>query len=224
MKKKIKHLFPIACFVSGIILIISVGYQIYCEPYHEADKRNHFEDMLIDGYMDEKAEIPDEAPSEEAHLVEYQYIDVNDYSFRVHIDCILVIDKINMKKAVIRGNTLADNDFNLSKYYFVTADLSTTLKGNYIIYGHSSQTYGHSFNRLDEMNVDDTFYVIQGNTRYSYKVEAVDRVLRSKSDAYFPHDVGKRVTLVACEKNLAAGYSEKRIIIVRAVQTREEKI
>lgn len=74
------------------------------------------------------------------------------------------------------------------------------------------------------MNVDDTFYVIQGNTRYSYKVEAVDRVLRLKSDAYFPHDVGKRVTLVACEKNLAAGYSEKRIIIVRAVQTREEKI
>ncbi len=115
MKKKIKHLFPIACFVSGIILIISVGYQIYCEPYHEADKRNHFEDMLIDGYMDEKAEIPDEAPSDEAPLVEYQYSDVNDYSFRGHIDCILVIDKINMKKAVIRGNTLDDNDFNLSK-------------------------------------------------------------------------------------------------------------
>ena len=45
-------------------------------------------------------------------------------------------------------------------------------------------------------------------------VEAVDRVLRSKSDAYFPHDVGKRVTLVACEKNLAAGYSEKQVKII----------
>ena len=223
MKKKIKNLFPIICFISCIIFVIFIGYQIYREPYQEADKRNHFEDRLIDDYMDEKAQISNEVPSEEAPLVEYQYSDVNDYSFRGYIDCILVIDKINMKKAIIRGNILADSDFNLSKYYFVTADLSTTLDGNYIIYGHSSQTYGHSFNRLDEMNVDDTFYIIQGGTRYRYKVESVNRVLRSKSETYFPQDIGKRVTLVACEKSLAPGDSEKRIIIVRAVQMGKER-
>ena len=44
--------------------------------------------------------------------------------------------------------TLGDNEVNLSRYYFVTADLTQNLGGNYIIYGHCSDTYGHSFNRL----------------------------------------------------------------------------
>lgn len=219
MKKKIKNLFPIICLISGITFICIIGYQIYRKPYNEADKRNKYEDKLIDKYMDENEQIPDEDPTKKDPVIEYQYSDINDYSFHGSIDCILVIDKINMKKAVIRGNTLDDNDFNLSKYYFVTADLSTALDGNYIIYGHSSQTYGHSFNRLDELNVGDDFYIIQGNTRYDYKVETVNRVLRSESESYFPRSIEKRVTLVACEKYIASGYSEKRLIIVRAVQT-----
>lgn len=219
MKKKIKNLSPIICLISGIVFICIIGYQIYRKPYNEADKHNKYEGKLIDKYMNENEQNPDEEPTKENPIIEYQYSDINDFSFRGSIDCILVIDKINMKKAIIRGNTLNDNDFNLSKYYFVTADLSTGLDGNYIIYGHSSQTYGHSFNRLDELNVGDNFYIIQGNIRYDYNVEIVDRVLRSESESYFPCSIEKRVTLVACEKYLASGYLEKRLIIVRAVQT-----
>ena len=99
---------------------------------------------------------------------------------------------------------------NLSKYYFVTADLTTALSGNYII-------YGHSFNRLVEMAVDDTFYILQNKVRYDYRVETVDRALRSESKPYFPN-MAKRVTLVSCEKYLAPEYTQKRVIIVRAVQ------
>ena len=145
------------------------------------------------------------------------YSDVGDYSFHENIDSILVIDKINLKKAVIYGNSIEDNDFNLLLYYFVTADLSTTLNGNYILYGHNSQIYGHSFNRLDEFEIAESFYVILNGIRYNYRVEAVERILRSQSSPYFL-DLENRVTLVSCEKHLAEGYSEKRVIIVRAVQ------
>ena len=121
-----------------------------------------------------------------------------------------MIDKINLKKAIIRGNEMEDNDYNLDRYYFVTADLTTTLDGNYIIYGHSSQTYGHSFNRLDEMEIGDSFYILQNGKKYEYTVEAVDRVLRAESRPYFP-DLEKRVTFVSCEKYRPKGILKREL-------------
>lgn len=212
IRKKIKRILPILVSLASIVTLLAFVYYIYRHPYEEAEKRNNYEDKIIDEYLD-----TDDDPAPDTEATEYMYSDIGDYSFRGNIDSILVIDKINLKKAVIRGNTIEDNDYNLSLYYFVTADLSTTLNGNYIIYGHSSQVYGHSFNRLDELQIGDTFYLIQNGIRYNYQVEAVDRALRSQSQPYFP-DLEKRVTLVSCEKHLAEGYSEKRVIIVRAAQ------
>lgn len=219
MKKKMKKSLPVVLFIFIVAIIFLIGYLIYREPYREADKRNDYEDQLIQEYINSEPTKEPLDQEEEDSNVEYQFSDVNTYAYRGSVDSILVIDKINLKKAIIRGNDLSDNDYNLSKYYFVTADLTTTLDGNYIIYGHSSKTYGHSFNRLDEMCVGDTFYILQNGTRYDYRVEAVDRALRSESAPYFP-DLEKRVTFVSCEKYRAAGYSEKRVIIVRAVQER----
>lgn len=216
INKKIKRILPITILLASIIVLLAIVYYIYRQPYEEAEKRNDYEDELIDEYLDKNNDPVQETETPE-EKIEYMYSDTDSYSFRGTIDSILVIDKINLKKAIIRGNTIEDNDYNLSLYYFVTADLSTTLDGNYIIYGHSSQVYGHSFNRLDEIQIGDTFYLIQNGIRYDYQVEAVDRALRSESRPYFP-DLEKRVTLVSCEKHLAEGYSEKRVIIVRAVQ------
>lgn len=219
MKKKIKRRLPVILFIAIVAIILVIGYLIYRKPYREADKRNDYEDQMIQEYLNpEIPEEPSEQETQDPPNVNYQFSDVDSYAYRGNVDSILVIDKINLKKAIIRGNNLSDNDYNLSKYYFVTADLTTTLEGNYIIYGHSSMTYGHSFNRLDEMSVGDTFYILQDGIRYDYCVEAVDRALRSESAPYFP-DMEKRVTFVSCEKYLATGYSEKRVIIVRAVQT-----
>lgn len=216
IRKKKKRILPLLVLAVAVVLLLAIVYYIYRQPYEEAEKRNNYENELIDEYLDEIDDpVTDTESPEES--VEYMYSDIGSYSFRGNIDSILVIDKINLKKAVIRGTTIEDNDYNLSLYYFVTADLSTTLDGNYIIYGHSSQVYGHSFNRLDELQIGDTFYLFQNGVRYNYKVEAVDRALRSESQPYFP-DLEKRVTLVSCEKHLAEGYSEKRVIIVRAVR------
>jgi len=220
MKRNKKSRVPVILFLVGIGIILFIGYRIYRKPYEEANKRNVYENNQINDYLDDDPQNPSGEPENvdnDEMLMEYQYSDVDDYTFTGSIDCVLVIDKINLKKAIIRGNTLSDNNLNLSKYYFVTADLNTTLSGNYIIYGHSSQTYGHSFNRLDEMAVDDTFYILKNKVRYNYRVEAVNRALRSESQPYFPN-IAKRVTLVSCEKYLTQGYTQKRVIIVRAVQ------
>ena len=220
---KIKKFIPIGVILTTALLIIIFGYYIYRQPYREAEKQNDYEENLIDQYLDENADElhPNAEKEREAsdENVSYQFSDVESYNFRGYVDSVLVIDKINLKKAIIRGNEMEDNDYNLERYYFVTADLTTTLDGNYIIYGHSSQTYGHSFNRLDEMEIGDQFYILQKGKKYEYTVEAVDRVLRGESRPYFP-DLEKRVTFVSCEKHRPKGYSEKRVIIVRAVQTK----
>lgn len=219
MLQRIKKILPIIVLLLGATAIIGVGYLIYRKPYDEADNRNEYEESLIDDYLkDTPTDESGNKPDEDEREMEYPYSDIDDYTFQGSIDCILVIDKINLKKAIIRGNTSSDNNFNLDKYYFVTADLTSTLDGNYIIYGHSSQVYGHSFNRLDELCINDTFYIIQGQKKYNYQVEAVDRALRSESAPYFPA-LEKRVTLVSCEKYLHSGYTQKRVIIVRSVQT-----
>lgn len=219
MKKSRKKYIPEIIFIVAFILIIVGGIYIYLMPFKEAEHRNAYEDTVIEEYLENEEQ--EETKIKDNPKTEYQYSDVNTYNFRGSVDSILVIDKINLKKAVIRGNKLSDKDYNLSKYYFVTEDLETTLAGNYIIYGHSSQTYGHSFNRLDELEISDEFYLIQGDSQYVYKVEAVDRALRSESEPFFPN-LENRVTLVSCEKHLAKGYSQKRVIIVRAVLIEEK--
>jgi len=207
-----KKVLPIIFFLLGLIIVLIVGYWIYKEPMLEAEERNQYEDYLIEDYLDNE---DDGVPVSEEPLVDYHHSDINNYTFRGNIDCILVIDKINLKKAIIKGNQLSDNDYNLDKYYFVTADLTSTLNENYVIYGHSSETYGHSFNRLEEVGVGDTFYILQNDEKYSYEVESVERALRSESERLLPN-LNNRVTLISCEKNLARGYSEKRVIVVRA--------
>lgn len=132
-------------------------YYIYQMPEKEAEQRNEYEEQIVEEYLKESV---DEEKDEGISKPEYQYSDTNSYNYKGTVDSILVMDKINLKKVVIRGHQLSDNDYNLSKYYFVTQDLETTLNGNYIIFGHSLQTYGHSFNRLDEIVVTDEFYLI----------------------------------------------------------------
>ncbi|WP_125131139.1 hypothetical protein [Schaedlerella arabinosiphila] len=94
------------------------------QPYYEAERRNKYEDQIIEAYLEQKENgNPEEKPTEE-NPTEYLYSDVGEYAFQGKMDCILVIDKINLKKAVIREILLGDNEVNLSRYYFVTADLT----------------------------------------------------------------------------------------------------
>lgn len=139
--------------------------------------------------------------------------DTSEYDYKGTIDSVMVIDKINLKKVIIRGK---DNNYNLDKYYFVTASQSASLgEDNYVIYGHCSKTYGHSFNRLEELKAGDSFYLIQGDAVYDYIINEVRRELRKDAASYL--DTGKdTVQLVSCERQKAKGYSEKRLIIVTA--------
>lgn len=205
--------------ILGLGLIFAAGFCVFMIPYWKAEERNSVEDSLIQEYLEQSSdrkempEINRDIGEETEEDVEYLFSDVDSASYKGEIDSILVIDEINLKKAVIRG---AYNDYNLDRYFFVTADEEAQLgQDNYIIYGHCSRTYGHSFNRLEELETGDSFQLIQGNQVYHYAVSEVRRELREEAAPYL--DTGRNsVQLLSCEKNKEAGYPEKRLIIVTA--------
>lgn len=204
--------------VIGIGIILAAGCVVFLIPYGKAAVRNDYERQIIEEYLDGQQGSNDygkEADDidEIKQPVTYDFSDVDTSAYKGEIDSILVIDKINLKKAIIRSEY---NDYNLDRYYFVTADeLAMLGKDNYIIYGHCSQTYGHSFNRLEELEVGDEFQLIQGTVTYDYVVSEIRRELREDAPQYL-NTGDNTVQLLSCEKKKVSGYPEKRLIIVTA--------
>lgn len=210
--------------IAGIGIILVMGCIVFLIPYGKAAVRNDYESQLIEEYLDRQQESKHSGEEtgdigEIKESVTYDFSDVDTSAFKGEIDSILVIDKINLKKAIIRGEY---NDYNLDRYYFVTADeLAVLGRDNYIIYGHCSRTYGHSFNRLEELEVGDEFQLIQEVITYDYVVSEVHRELRENAPQYL--NTGENtVQLLSCEKKKVGGYPEKRLIIVTAKKLLEE--
>lgn len=216
--------------IVGIVTVIIIGCVILMLPYQKAAHRDSLEAVIIDDYLEEQEasakteQIPDESEGQtEADTTADRTASletersaapaVKTPSYKGEIDSILVIDKINLQKAILRG---PDNDYNLERYLFVTADQTSVLGvDNYVIYGHCSQTYGHSFNRLEELVIGDTFQLVQGTATYHYEVTDIQLELRENASPLL--DTGSNtVQLVSCEKKRQEGYPEKRLIIVTA--------
>lgn len=212
--------------IFGIVIILILGGVILLLPYKEAAHRDSMEAVIIDNYLEDQKLITEETePKNDTVIETEQSSDSTDAvtkvttaasNYKGEIDSILIIDKIDMQKAIIRGPY---NDYNLERYLFVTADQTSALgTDNYVIYGHCSRTYGHSFNRLEELEAGDTFRLIQGTIIYEYIVTNITRELRENA-APLLNTGNNTVQLVSCEKKIAEGFSEKRLIIVTAELT-----
>lgn len=213
--------------ITGIVTVIIIGIVIWMIPYHKASQRDLKEAVIIDEYLDEKQVQNTVVPEPDSDTSESDIAAVDRMEYRQQsqsianakqyykgtVDSILVIDKIGLEKAIIRGE---ENDYNLSRYLFVTADQTSVLGvDNYVIYGHCSQTYGHSFNRLDEVQVGDSIQLIQGTETYQYTVTNIQLELRENAAALLSTG-SNTVQLVSCEKKRVEGFPEKRLIIVTA--------
>ncbi len=213
--------------ITGVVTVIIIGIVIWMIPYHKASQRDLKEAVIIDEYLEEKQVDKTDVPEPDINIsesditdtdrTEYQRLSQNTENsnqyYKGTVDSILVIDKIDLAKAIIRGT---ENDYNLSRYLFVTADQTSVLGvDNYVIYGHCSQTYGHSFNRLDEVQVGDSIQLIQGTDTYQYTVTNIQLELRENATSLLSTGTNT-VQLVSCEKKKVEGFPEKRLIIVTA--------
>ncbi len=128
------------------------------------------------------------------------------------IDCILDIPDINIYGPVI---ALGNQEYNLSKYLFVTGQNDMLYGyGDYLIMGHQSKVYEHSFNRLDEVVVGDRIYVHKDDIIDEYIVEKVGLEVNTSSVVYtYGNNTKGDLIILTCTK----GHKQnKPLISIRA--------
>lgn len=117
---------------------------------------------------------------------------------------ILEIPKINLKMEVLKADAEFSNlNSNLVYYNYFNPN------NKIIIFGHSGVGFGTYFNRLDELKINDTAYLIINKRKYYYYVNDVYEV--SKGATYILENEynSKKLLLVTCIKN----NKNKRLVV-----------
>lgn len=129
-------------------------------------------------------------------------------------DCILSIPVINLIKNVYTG---ANRTEHLERYELVTAtdDMQYKNGGNYIICGHASRLYGHSLNRIKEIQKGDIIFVKTVNKTDKYIVNKVSYENMYNTSNYCNQTIQKSLTIISCAKYVS---DESYIVIYAELQ------
>lgn len=128
-----------------------------------------------------------------------------------NMDCILKIPDINLEKIVYTG---VERNHLLEDYNLVTAadDMNYKNGGNYIICGHASRLYGHSLNRLKEIQKDMNLYIETKTGTDCYIIKNIFYEDRNLSSKYFEQTNSQLVTIISCARYV----SDTSYIIIQA--------
>ena len=124
-------------------------------------------------------------------------------------DCIVSIPIISLEKIVYTGSL---RESHLEQYDLITAadDMKYSNGGNYIICGHYSQLYGHSLNRLKELNKGDFVYINSNGTLHKYTVYSKEFETMTETSTYCVQTEQRELTIISCAKYVGV---DKYIVI-----------
>ncbi|MBN2259180.1 MAG: class D sortase [Clostridiales bacterium] len=158
-------------------------------------------DMEISSEKEEAARIEQERIAKEEEKRQAEYIQDN-------MEGILVIDAINFKQPIIRDASA--KNMLLTVTSFKDTGLPGEI-GNYAIIGHRNLTYGRNFNRLGEVELNDTIKVITDTGTFIYTVTDIFLVLPDDVGVLFGTNLEKRITLITCDP---VGHPTHRLIVI----------
>jgi LPXTG-site transpeptidase (sortase) family protein len=126
-------------------------------------------------------------------------------------DCIIRIPDIDLEKIVYTGT---NRETHLSRYELITAsdDMQYMNGGNYIICGHASRLYGHSLNRIKEVQKGSLIYIESQQGIDTYTVNNVSFADRYHSSEYYNQSDEAMLTIISCARYV----SDTSYIIVQA--------
>lgn len=205
--------------ITALILYFYPKYKI--NTYYNAEKEdiNEFEKQLKNRHHNTKgSETASDITSTEASVIQnntnYSYKSKN---YDGEINSVLKIPKINLKKAVYKGN----DDYNLDHYLLVEGLIDMTLgESCYVIYGHDSRNTGASFSRLNELVINDEVFLQYSEGEFPYTVTEINTVTSDDVINLIDYDDSNALYLVTCEKKKIKGESDYR----RRVITCKRKI
>ena len=222
--KMSRHL-TTALIVAGIgVMLIPVVGKLYLSYQHQQALRE-FESRMneLDLALEIQSSSPDDpgnpasstdaAPSPSPAIgisYEEEYYLIDGHQITGVID----IPKIRLKSPIVEGVALENLQFAIG-HFPGTAKLGQ--KGNVVLAGHRSYTFGSFFSRIDELVAGDTIYLEGISGRYQYQV--YDHFLVLPSDVSvleIPPDRKNEaiLTLITCHPV----YNPTHRLIIRAVK------
>lgn len=197
-KKKTKKLnkkkvFGVVCIAILLISIVSYYLRKQNNPNTQTEE-NIMNTVEIEDNADENKEDEEAKNKEEEQTEETIGSDLPDKMGNYKVIGELVIDKIGVKNNILEKTD--ESSLNLSVTKFYGADINH--EGNICITGHN---YARLLKRLSELNVGDTFYLInkQEATKVEYKIFDIYKCNPTDLECLDPRYNGvKEVTLITC--------------------------
>lgn len=127
----------------------------------------------------------------------------------VDFDTIISIPNIELEKIVYTGK---HREEHLKEYELITAtdDMQYKHGGNYIICGHTSRIYGHSLNRLKEVQVGDKVYIWNNDLSDEYVVISINFEFMNNTSEFCKQTKSKQITILSCANHIS---DDKYIVI-----------
>lgn len=119
------------------------------------------------------------------------------------LDCILIIPKIQLCRGIYTG-TMEDILHNLDVWMLTAAEPNCVLgTTSYCVYGHNTPRLNLSFNRLQTLELQDHFYLVNSLGEYRYTVTNILGVAREQSAVYTQADAHRKQMcyLLTCGRN-----------------------
>lgn len=187
-KKKINKKKVIIC-ISLLVIVIAIIYIVVSNRLWEIGNTPQQEETIADIPQDNTEEVIVEEKTDEISDVE-----IPDKMGNYEVLGQLVIEKIDVTKNILNISENASLKLSVAKLYGPNVNES----GNFCISGHN---WNNMLKRLSEMQVGDTFYVInrETKTKVNYKIYNMYTCVPEDLSCLDQNHDGKReVTLITC--------------------------
>lgn len=175
------------------LLLIIIGLSICLAPKSKQLHSNYTQGKILDQW---EATIQEDIQINEKTLSAEKSQDEDIFILeKYQVNSVLIIPKIELKLPVL--DKLTDANLNIAPCYFEGSS-SPGEKGNCIISGHRSLSYGRHFNRLGELKLKDNIIIQEKEAKFTYEitdifvVEPTEMWVTDKSEE-------KIITLITCE-------------------------
>jgi sortase A len=192
----------------GVLILLFVGYQVWgtglAHDRGQRDLRSQFAKQLAAPAAADPVTTPSTITGATTTTVAAPPLVDGDAAG------VIVIPKIGLDKMVVEG--VGVEELKLAVGHYPDTPLPGE-KGNAALAGHRT-TYGHPFNRLDELNNGDEISVTTRAGTFRYAVSE-KKVVTPESVEVLDPSPDNRLTLTTCHPKYSA---EERLIVVALLQ------
>lgn len=197
MKKKRENRNWIAIFSSLILILLGIavigGKYLYIKISElESDIKieEYFQDSTIVD-TDEQEEVSEQ-------VVENKEKNNNKIKTNEKYIAVLEIPKIKFKKGIYSKKSKLNN-VNKNIYLLKESDMPDKDKGNFIIAGHSGNSYFSYFKNLPNLSIGNKAYVYYNERRYEYKLVNIYEILKTGTATIIRNNEKTTMTLITCK-------------------------